>query len=91
MQSTSGKQLGSNHALAILAFVVAGLVYSPLFFAGALLIGGLAIARRNKPLGYSLGVLGLVCFLFMLGYGIGKDMAYRDKARSDGIVVGAGS
>lgn len=82
MHSILGKPFSPGHSLAILGFVIAGLVHSPLFFAGAVLVAGLAIARRHKPLGYGLAILGLACFLLVLGYGIGKDMAHRDSARS---------
>ena len=62
-----------------LAFVLAGIVWSPLFFAGAFLVYGIQIAKKNKPLGLGIAGFGLVYFVLVFGYGIGKDLALRDN------------
>ncbi|RNF84161.1 hypothetical protein EER27_07080 [Lysobacter psychrotolerans] len=69
------------HAL-IAVFVVLGVVASPVFFAGALACHGLLLVRRNPAQGIVTAVLGVVFFLVVLGYGVGKDMALRDNARA---------
>ena len=78
------KALKASHALATLlpiSFVLAGILLSPLFFACALLVFGVQIAKMNKRLGLGVAALGLVYFLLVFGYGMGKDLALRDNAR----------
>ena len=61
-------------------FIVAGALFSPLFFLVAIVIGGWA-ARRGQPSGGLLMATGLVFFLLVQGYGMGKALALRDNAR----------
>jgi len=79
MQSIRRVRITAAEAFAACAFVVAGLAWSPLLFAGAFVTYGLALARHNRLLGGA----GLACtaafLLFVAGYGIGKDLAMRDR------------
>lgn len=75
----------------IAAFVVLGVVASPVFFAAALACHGLLMVRRNRDHGIATAVLGLAFVLVVLGYGVGKDMALRDNARVSASVTPMGA
>ncbi len=79
MHSIRRIRITAAETFAACAFVVAGLAWSPLLFAGAFVTCGLALARHNRFLGGA----GLACtaafLLFVAGYGIGKDLAMRDR------------
>ena len=81
MQLKAFKASNAAAALLPMAFVLAGIVISPLFFACALLALGAQIAKTNKALGLGVGALGVVYFMLLFGYGMGKDLALRDNAR----------
>ena len=80
MQPTALKASNALSALLPIAFVLAGILLSPLFFACAFLAFGAQIAKKNKPLGLGIAALGLVYFMLVFGYGLGKDLALRDNA-----------
>ena len=80
MQLTDLKASSGLAATLPLAFVLAGVFWSPLFFSGAFLVYGAQIANKNKPLGISIAAIGLVYFMFVFGYGMGKDLALRDNS-----------
>ena len=61
-----------------LAFVLAGVFWSPLFFSGAFLVYGAQIANKNKPLGIGIAAIGLVYFMFVFGYGMDVRGAFRN-------------
>ena len=65
--------------------VLAALAGSPLFFSGAFLACGIALARRpeRRAQGAAMAGVALGFFLLVLGYGIGKDLALRDNARAN--------
>lgn len=79
MQSIRRIRITAAETFAACAFVVAGLAWSPLLLAGAWATYGLVLARHNRLLGGA----GLACtaafLLFVAGYGIGKDLAMRDR------------
>ena len=81
MQPTAFKASNPLAALVAVAFVLAGIVFSPLFFAVALLALGAQIAKTSKPVGLGIAALGIVYFVLVFGYGMGKDLALRDNAR----------
>ena len=81
MQATDLKASSALGAILPIAFVIAGIVWSPLFFAGAFLVYGIDVAKKNKPLGIGIAVLGFVYFMLVFGYSMGKDLALRDSAR----------
>ena len=58
---------------------------APLFFSGAFLACGIALARRpeRRAQGAAMAGVALGFFLLVLGYGIGKDLALRDNARAN--------
>jgi hypothetical protein len=80
MQPTVSKAASELSALLLLAFVLAGVFVSPLFFAAAFLLLGAQLAKKNKRLGLAVAGFGVLFFLVVAGYGIGKDMALRDNA-----------
>ena len=80
MQLTDLKASSGLAATLPLAFVLAGVFWSPLFFSGAFLVYGAQIANKNKPLGIGIAAIGLVYFMFVFGYGMGKDLALRDNS-----------
>ena len=81
MQLKTSKASNTSYALLPMAFVVAGIVFSPLFFAFALLALGAQIAKTNKSFGLGIAALGILYFMIVFGYGMGKDLALRDNAR----------
>ena len=81
MQATDLKASSSRDAILPIGFVLAGIFLSPLFFAGAFLVYGIQLAKKNKPLGIGIAASGLVFFMLVFGYGMGKDSALRDNAR----------
>jgi multisubunit Na+/H+ antiporter MnhC subunit len=89
MQPTLSKASSEVSSLLQLAFVLAGLFVSPLFFAGAFLLLGAQLAKKNKRLGMAVAGAGVLYFLLVAGYGIGKDMALRDNAQAVGAVSNA--
>ena len=81
MQLKASKASNASAALLPIAFVLVGIVFSPLFFALAFLAFGAQIAKTNKPIGLGIAAFGVVYFLLVFGYGIGKDLALRDNAQ----------
>ena len=81
MQLKAFKASNTAAALLPMAFVLAGVVLSPLFFACAFFAFGAQIAKTSKGIGLGVGALGLVYFMLVFGYGMGKDLALRDNAR----------
>lgn len=80
MKSTTGKAFTPWQALALAAFVVLGVAVTPLCFAGAFFVAGMAVARSHRVGGIGIATFGLVYLTLLLGYGIGKDLALRDNA-----------
>lgn len=60
--------------------IVAGALFSPLFFLLAVAIGYPA-ARRGRLSGGLVMATGLLFFLVVQGYDMGKTLALRDNAR----------
>lgn len=79
MQSIRRVRITAAEAFAACAFVVAGLAWSPLLFAGAFVTCGLALARHNRFLGGALLACTAAFLLFVSGYGIGRDLAMHDR------------
>jgi len=74
--------------LSAIAFMFLGLTYNPLFFVCSIFLFAAVAARRNKIIGIVGAAFGLVFLLLLLGYGFGKDMAFRDNSQSSVSYLG---
>ena len=77
----AGRSSTAYFTLAVAFFVIGG-TSNPIFLAVALgfIAAGFAVRRNNQDILYGAVLFALVAFAF--GYGIGKDLARRDNARS---------
>ena len=67
--------------LGVAVFVALGIFSNPLCFSGAMLFSGALLIRepKHKLLDYLTMAFAVIFFLFVFGYGIGKDLAERDN------------
>jgi len=81
--SNAGKQSHAGlYFILAAALVVIGGFASPLWLALALLFIAAGFATRPTRPGSVAGIGLLVLVVLVFGYGVGKDMAHRDNARS---------
>ena len=72
-------------SLAAIPWVILGIFLNPMFIG----VAGMMLAashQRNRLLSGLLVGFDVLFLLFVLGYGIGKDLAYRDAAVAKGAV-----
>lgn len=83
-QTTTRSSSDGMLLLLALAFGVMGIAGDLLFLAGTLVCMGAMTFDRPGKRGLSIMIFALAAFYFFLvfGYGIGKDMAKRDNAKS---------
>lgn len=82
MDEVRSKRPSSWLFLAAAAFMLMGTAGNPLFFACAIFFLAAAAYQRDKLIGIIGAAAGLAFLLLVLGYGLGKDAALRDNARS---------
>ena len=82
--SNSNKPSSANVTLLFLVagvFVALAIFSSVLYFSGSLLFLGAALVGQSKSkiIGYLTIGIAIIYFLFVFGYGVGKDLATRDN------------
>lgn len=82
MSDIGGRQSDSWLFLAALTFMFVGIAWNPLFLACSIFFLSAAEYRRNRIMGAIGAAAGLVFLLLVLGYGLGKNLALRDNART---------
>lgn len=77
----AGRSSATYFTLAVAFFVIGG-ASSSIFLAVGLgfIAAGFAVRRNKQDIFYGTALFALVALAF--GYGIGKDLAHRDSARS---------